>query len=125
LVRRRVIHDWLLDEQPSFIPLEQATQMKKLDIIQTLEWVEQEFSTDTTPVIPAALFKRIDVLRKMGFLSIVDKFDKEQSHWYRSLGVVGKGITYLKKHRSKRPKLKWVLMFLILLIQYIAFVLAL
>ena len=99
--------------------------MKKLDIIQTLEWVEQEFSTDTTPVIPARLFKRIDVLRKMGFLAIIDKFDNEKLYWFRSLGIVGKGITYIKKHRHKRPRLKWVLMLLILLIQYVAFVLAL
>lgn len=99
--------------------------MKKLDIIQTLEWVEQEFSTDNTPIIPAALFKRINALRKMGFLSMIEKFDNEQLYWFRTLGITGKGNKYLQKHRHKRPKFKWVLMFLILLIQFVAFVLAL
>jgi len=104
--------------------LEQAT-MKKMDILDTIEYIKEQGDVFGRSPVRIERIKQIDTLRKMKLVVYGEAFDKENNNWEKSIILTQKAKDYYKKHACRRSRGIWLLMLFGLLIQYIAFVLAL
>lgn len=99
--------------------------MNKLDILDTIEYITEQGDVFGRSPVRIERIKQLEKLRKIKFINYGEVFDKENNRWEKSILLTKRARDYYKKHAGRRSRGIWVLMFFVLLIQYIAFVLAL